>query len=107
MSMLESLIADLREVCAFLLYRADKQDSARTAAMRWLAAYGPGLAPYPPVYLDHDLLACQPIARADRRAEFAIPGPFRTRRLPQGAEWALSFPCCARNQDRYKRPPLG
>jgi hypothetical protein len=76
MSMLESLIADLREVCAFLLYRADKQDSARTAAMRWLAAYGPGLAPYPPVYLDHDLFACQPIAGADRRAEFAIPGAF-------------------------------
>lgn len=43
---------------------AEKQDCERNAAKRWLAAHGPALAPYRPVYLGDDLFACQPIAAA-------------------------------------------
>ena len=43
---------------------AEKQDCERTAAKRWLARHGPGLASLRPVYLGDDLFACQPIVAA-------------------------------------------
>ncbi|MHB8564445.1 MAG: hypothetical protein ACYDDA_10990 [Acidiferrobacteraceae bacterium] len=43
---------------------AEKQDCERTAARRWLARHGPGLAPLRPVYPGDDLFACQPIVAA-------------------------------------------
>ncbi|MGH9520858.1 MAG: ISNCY family transposase, partial [Terriglobales bacterium] len=43
---------------------AEKQDCERNAAKRWLAAHGPTVARYRPIYLGDDLFACQPIAAA-------------------------------------------
>lgn len=43
---------------------AEKQDCERAAAKRWLAAHGPAIARYRPIYLGDDLFACQPIVTA-------------------------------------------
>ena len=43
---------------------AEKQDGERTAARRWLARHGPGLAPLRPAHPGDDLFACQPIVAA-------------------------------------------
>ena len=47
---------------------AEKQDCERNAAKRWLAAYGPAMAPYRPIYLGDDLFACQPNVEAIRNS---------------------------------------
>ena len=43
---------------------AEKQDSERAAAKRWLTQHSAALAGFRPVYLGDDLFACQPIASA-------------------------------------------
>ncbi len=47
---------------------AEKQDCERNAAKRWLAAHGPAMAAYRPIYLGDDLFACQPIVSAIQQA---------------------------------------
>jgi len=48
--------------------RAEKQDSERNAAKRWLATHGGRLKNLRPIYLGDDLFACQPVAEAIRAA---------------------------------------
>lgn len=43
---------------------AEKQDSERNAAKRWLAAHGERVRELRPVYLGDDLFACQPCCEA-------------------------------------------